>query len=230
MENPLVTTKGQKLVTDSLRVAEESGKTHDFILRKVRSLMKDDEKDRLIFAEISYQDSYGREQKKYIMDRRSFSILSMRFTGKKALKWQNRFVDAFEAMERMILQRQNLSWQQARLEGKETRLDFTDSLKKVVEFADVSGSKNPKTYYTTFTKMIYSLLFDLKKVPKNFRDSLNKETLKQLQMIEWKASQWIDEAISHSKDYHEPYYEVKAKVQSLVDVIGRLKLYEEIEA
>ena len=230
MKNPLVSTKGQKVFTDSLRVAENFKKQHKSVLKKIEILIKDDEKGRLHFAPSSYVNSQNKTQKKYIMDRRSFSILSMGFTGKKALKWKNDFYDAFEKMETHILQQKNLSWQQARIEGKENRLDFTDAIKKVVEFAESSGSKSSKKYYKHFTSMVYSLLFDLKKVPKNFRDSLDKETLKQIQMIEWKASEWIDEAVSHSSDYHDPYKIVKARVKILVDVIGNLKLHKEIEA
>jgi hypothetical protein len=33
------------------------------------------------------------------MDRKAFSVLAGRFTGKEALKWQLDFYDAFEAME-----------------------------------------------------------------------------------------------------------------------------------
>ena len=54
----------------------------------------------------------------YAMDKHSFIILAMRFTGKKALIWQHRFVDAFEAMERTLLERQNKAWENARLKGK----------------------------------------------------------------------------------------------------------------
>ena len=38
----------------------------------------------------------------YVMDRKAFSVLAGRFTGKEALRWQIDFYDAFEAMERQI--------------------------------------------------------------------------------------------------------------------------------
>lgn len=44
MKNSLVTAKRQKVVTDSLRVAEVSGKKHKYVLGKIEKLMKNDEK------------------------------------------------------------------------------------------------------------------------------------------------------------------------------------------
>jgi Rha family phage regulatory protein len=65
----LVTTKKQTVLTDSLTVADKFGKQHKNVIQKIENLIKDDEKDRLNFRPIFYQDSYGRDQKKYDMDR-----------------------------------------------------------------------------------------------------------------------------------------------------------------
>ena len=220
MENNLVIIKRQKVVTDSLTVADNFGKRHTHVIEKIENIIKDDVKDRTIFRPIFYKDSYGREQKKYIMDRRSFSILSMGFTGKKALKWKNDFYDAFEKMETHILQQQNLSWQQDRLEGKQDRLELTDSIKRLVELAQDSGSKNADRYFERITQLIYDQLFGLKKAPSNFRDTLGKEALKQLKMVEWNVSQWLNQAIKTCTDYHQPYKEIKGKLKALISVIG----------
>jgi len=230
MENNLVIVKRQKVVTDSLIVAEISGKRHDRVIRSIENLIKVDEEDRLIFGEILYKDSYGRDQKKYIMDRRSFSILCMGFTGKKALKWKNRFYDAFEAMENHILQQKNLSWQQDRLEGKQDRLELTDSIKRLVDLAQDSGSKNADRYFERITQLIYDQLFGLKKAPLNFRDSLDKQALKQLKMVEWNVSQWLNQAIETCTDYHQPYKIIKERLIALVGVIGTLNHRLEIAA
>jgi Rha family phage regulatory protein len=230
METNLVINKRQKVVTDSLTVAENFKKRHDRVVRKIENLINDDEKDLLIFGEISYQDSYGRNQKKYIMDRKSFSILCMSFSGKKALNWKMKFYDAFEAMENHILQKKNLSWQQDRLEGKLDRRELTDAIKKLVTLAENSGSNNADRYYESISKLIYSQLFDIKKAPSNFRDSLDKESLKQLKVVEWKTSQWLDEAIKKCKDYHQPYKEIKGKLKALVSVIGTMDTNRRITA
>ena len=78
--------------------------------------------------------------------------------------------------------------------------------------------------------MIYDQLFGLKKAPLNFRDTLGKEALKQLKMVEWNVSQWLNQAIETCTDYHQPYKIIKGKLKALVGVIGTLNHRLEIAA
>ena len=86
-------------------VADKFEKRHDDVLKAIRNLITDDESDgdARNFAEISYQDSMNRDKPAYQLSRRGFIILSMRFTGQRALKWQHEIVDLFESMERKLL-------------------------------------------------------------------------------------------------------------------------------
>jgi len=126
--------------------------------------------------------------------------------------------------------RGQIEWQQTRFEGKEDRRELTDAIKPLVALADESGSKNADKYYETFSKLIYDQLFGIKKAPLNFRDTLDKESLKQLKMVEWKVSQWLNQAIETCTDYHQPYQIIKGKLKALVSVIGTLNPCREIAA
>ena len=149
-------------------------------MRAVETLRKTDYGDRLNFEPTYYKDSCGRRQKMYSMDRRSFSILVMGFTGQVAMKWKHSFYDAFESMEKVLLQQTSL-WQQDRIEGKKCRHDLTDAIQKLERFAALSGSNKAHIYYNLITRMINKTVFGLSKVPQNFRDTLNNDSLKQLQ-------------------------------------------------
>lgn len=133
MENSLVIQKRKRTLTTSLVVAEKFGKRHDLVLRKIEDLMEKDKGDLLIFEEIFYPDSYGREQKTYVMDRKSFSMLVMSFTGQKAFDWKLKFYDAFEAMELAILEHKNKAWEEARLKGKQVRHELTDEIQSFID-------------------------------------------------------------------------------------------------
>jgi Rha family phage regulatory protein len=220
----LILIKHNQPMTTSIIVAEKFTKRHDSVIRKIENLIHDDEEARLIFVVSEYKDSTGRALKQYLMDRRSFSILCMSFTGKKALRWKNRFFDAFEAMERFVWQEQNSSWHKARIESKDIRLELTDSIKRLVDLANDSGSKNAHHYYEIITKMIYQEVFSIKKVPTHFRDTLDKKALHHLQLVEWKMAEWLSESIDACEDYHEPYNEIKTRLRSLIDVIGQINL------
>ena len=50
----------------------------------------------------TYISSRGREENEYLMDRDGFSILVMGFTGKKALEWKLKYIEAFNNMEEKL--------------------------------------------------------------------------------------------------------------------------------
>lgn len=55
-----------------------------------------------MFFEAELPDKYGRNQKIYWMNRDGFSLLCMGFTGKKALEWKLKYINAFNQMEETL--------------------------------------------------------------------------------------------------------------------------------
>lgn len=111
MEN-LVEVKNNYVVTSSRQVAESFGKLHKDVLRNIHSLTSaqncaDVSKIREMFFETTEPDTYGRQQKIYYMNRDGFSLLVMGFTGKKALEWKIKYIEAFNRMEEALKERQH---------------------------------------------------------------------------------------------------------------------------
>lgn len=103
----LVKVEQNQIVTDSRSVAEHFGKQHYHVIRDIENLVnKTEEKDvskiGWMFQETTVPDSYGRQQKAYLMNRDGFSLLVMGFTGAKALEWKLKYIEAFNAMERKL--------------------------------------------------------------------------------------------------------------------------------
>ena len=226
----LITFSGDTPITNSLIVAKKFSKRHDNVISKIENLIVADKVGLLNFKETSRMDSWNRSQKIYLIDKKSFTVLAMRFTGDEALEWQIKFVEAFEKMERILLHQQNISWQQARIDGKQKRIELTDAIKQLVVLAKKNGSRNANKYYITITKMVYKQVFDIKRVPNLFRETLSKSELYQLQLVEWKLAEWLNDAIDSCQDYHEPYQEIKMKLKSLITVIGCIDLNRQIAA
>jgi Rha family phage regulatory protein len=105
MEN-LVIQEGKQALTTSLKVAEKFEKRHDNVLRDIEKLLEDlkevSPKDTLNFEEMFQNDSYGRKQRVFLMNRDGFTLLAMRYTGKNALKFQTDYIKAFNKMEEYI--------------------------------------------------------------------------------------------------------------------------------
>ena len=78
-------------------------------MRDVDSLKRDVLNFEQMFFETEAPDSYGRPQRTYLMNRDGFSLLVMGFTGKAALEWKLKYIAAFNAMEKKLAQRPQLS-------------------------------------------------------------------------------------------------------------------------
>lgn len=108
--NELVTLYKNQLVTDSRQVAEHFGKEHRHVLDAIRNLEKGMPKigqTPLMFYKSTYiNEQNGQTYPRYLMNRDGFSLLVMGFTGKAALEWKLKFLEAFNAMEKEIRKQQ----------------------------------------------------------------------------------------------------------------------------
>lgn len=110
MEN-LVIMKDQQAVTSSLQVAEVFGKEHKVVLKAIDELKEGVAQN---YANLFYEDSYIHPQNKQayrqiIMNRDGFTLLAMGFTGKQALQFKLKYIDAFNKMEDHIRQQLDTS-------------------------------------------------------------------------------------------------------------------------
>jgi Rha family phage regulatory protein len=93
----------QSCTVSSKQVAEKFGKTHAHVLRDIRNLTSDlpAEFIKCNFGFNKIKELYAQsETTEYVdLSRDAFMLLAMGFTGKKALAWKVRFIEAFNAME-----------------------------------------------------------------------------------------------------------------------------------
>lgn len=109
--NELVTVYNHQLVTDSRQVADRFGKSHRHVLDAIRNLEKGMPKigQTPMFYETTYvNEQNGQTYPMYLMNRDGFSLLVMGFTGKAALEWKLKFLEAFNAMEKEIRKQQSV--------------------------------------------------------------------------------------------------------------------------
>lgn len=89
----LVEIRGKKnqeqLVKTSRVVAEVFGKQYGHIIRDIEEMGIDQSNFGEMYQVDSYDDSYGRKQKMYLISRDGFSLLVMGYTGEKVLKMRS---------------------------------------------------------------------------------------------------------------------------------------------
>lgn len=100
--NELVFIQNDEILVCSKEIANNFSKRHDNVLRDIENI----EKDVLNFEEMFHkgetEDSYGRSQPCYFMNRDGFTLLAMGFTGKQALDWKIKYINAFNQMEKQL--------------------------------------------------------------------------------------------------------------------------------
>ena len=95
--NELVIMHNKQAVTTSLRVAEVFGKDHKNVIQSIENLAAEKSAAKF-FAEATYYNR-GKQYPMYYMNRDGFTLLAMGFTGKKALQFKIKYIQAFNSME-----------------------------------------------------------------------------------------------------------------------------------
>lgn len=97
----LVRINSNQVVTDSRSVAEHFEKQHKHVLEAIDNLVAENSATKNMFYETS-REYRGQSFRYFLMNRDGFSLLVMGFTGKAALEWKLKYIDAFNAMEKTI--------------------------------------------------------------------------------------------------------------------------------
>ena len=109
MSNIVLSMQSGEPVASSRQIAENFEKNHNHVLRDIDSLKKDVSNFGQMFFETTAPDSYGREQRAYLMNRDGFTLLAMGFTGKAALEWKLKYIAAFNDMEKKLTEQPQLT-------------------------------------------------------------------------------------------------------------------------
>ncbi|ANU28420.1 Rha family transcriptional regulator [Planococcus versutus] len=103
MKNLLV-MHNQQAVTSSSNIAATFAKEHHNVMKSIEGLKKDVVNFNAMFFETTEPDSYGRNRRIYLMNRDGFTLLAMGFTGSKALHFKLEYINAFNEMEKKMVQ------------------------------------------------------------------------------------------------------------------------------
>ena len=109
-ETLLVNLDHGHIFTTSIKVAEHFKKRHDHVLRDIKNVLADltaagfsgpnfGAASALIFEATTYLDAQKKPRQMWNLSHDAFALVAMGFTGREALVWKVKFLDAFNAME-----------------------------------------------------------------------------------------------------------------------------------
>ncbi len=225
----LVEAKGKSVFCDSNMIARKFGVKHAYVVDNIKKLISDLEKLRVGSTDPKIQKIdrvyRGNSYTAYLMDRDFFSLLAMRFKGQTALKWQIRFIEAFNEMEVKVLSttenKLDKKWLSSRDQSKISRKAETDVIKEFVEYATKQGSKSAKFYYKHITNATYQALGLMAQNQPKLRDSMDIYEVSQLILSEKLAKEKISEYMKLGRNYKDIYKSVK---NDLIEFSGMLRI------
>lgn len=210
----LVEMKRGECFCDSNLVARKFGLKHAYVVRVIKTLIDDlrviPNHPKVMTEEREYR---GRSFTSYLMTREFFSLLAMRFKGKKALEWQVKFNAAFYDMEKSLIlsdsNKKNTPWIASRDQGKLVRKETTDIIKEFVDYATGQGSEKAKFYYKHITTATYRALGLIQHKQPKLRDTLNVLELGFLQSAEHVAQRSLKVHMLNGEHYKAIFVLVK---------------------
>lgn len=140
-EISIANTNGQ-LTVSSLQVATDFEKQHKNVVQSIENLKAENSALKNMFIESTYKvEGNNKTYKRYDITRDGFSLLVMGFTGKKALEWKLKYIEAFNAMEAHIKENKPLTVDKSKtLEIKEmnARVRMSNQLLKLAKIDTLS--------------------------------------------------------------------------------------------
>lgn len=102
MDEIEIRIENNEMLVSSRQIAEHFGKQHKDVLESIRNLTAENSATK--FFHSAEFENRGKNYPMYLMNRDGFSLLVMGFTGKEALEWKLKYIQAFNEMETKLKQ------------------------------------------------------------------------------------------------------------------------------
>nr|DAU24735.1 MAG TPA: regulatory protein [Caudoviricetes sp.] len=101
MNDIILSTQNGEPVASSRDVAKRFGKEHKNVMQAVANLVAENSAAKSMFHPATFENR-GKKYPLYLMNRDGFSLLAMGFTGKEAVQWKLKYIEAFNQMEKQL--------------------------------------------------------------------------------------------------------------------------------
>lgn len=164
-ENIPMSIENNEIVVSSRQIAENFGKLHKHVLESIREILVAENSATKFFHKTTHEYR-GQQFPEYLMNRDGFSLLVMGFTGKEALEWKLKYINAFNKMEHQLVSQNGLimpnfnnpaeaarAWANE-YEAKQKALAKVEEMKPKVLFAEAVESSKTSILVGELAKII----------------------------------------------------------------------------
>lgn len=239
----LVFTNNNQIVTSSRNVARDFKKEHFNILRDIEGLLKNEDTQKMFYKTTYIHEQNKQEYPMYLMNRDGFTLLVMGFTGKKAMQFKLKYIEAFNKMEQQIKELSEPSYMISDPVKRAEKWIEEQKEKKLLEENiakkdQIIGELKPKADYTDVILKNKGLV-TITQIAKDYGMSgqaMNK-LLHKLGVQYRQSEQWLLYAKHHDKGYtHSETFDITrsdgspdVKLNTKWTQKGRLFLYNKLK-
>lgn len=101
MNDIILSTQNGEPVASSREVAKRFGKEHKNVMQAIANLVAENSAAKSLFYPATFENR-GKKYPMYLMNRDGFALLAMGFTGKEAVTWKLKYIEAFNQMEKQL--------------------------------------------------------------------------------------------------------------------------------
>lgn len=95
-------SENNSVYTTSLDIADKFGREHKNILKAIKLLLSMNDTNKNNFYETTYRNTRNKLCPMYCITKNGFILLVMKFTGDVANEWKEKYMNAFNRMERVL--------------------------------------------------------------------------------------------------------------------------------
>jgi phage regulator Rha-like protein len=229
MTKDLVVIKNGEPVTDSLKIASGLKLQHRAIVQLIRRYQ-----DRFIESgngtfTFEMLKSGGRPTPvATINEENAVFLITLIRNSDLSVEFKHKLSKSFMKMKKALIQKysneQNAEWVERRKMGISQRKEQTDIIKRFVDYAMDSGSKNAFRYYGNITTMQNRALFFLTEKFPNLRDIMDASQLIVISAADQIVLKTLRDGMSEGLPYKDIYKRAKESVESFAKIIGKSPL------
>ena len=206
----LVKIQRDDVFTNSWIISENIGRDHASVTYNIKKFRNRLEKLGHLYSSATRINHRGRPAEVFDLNEQQAIFLMTLFDNtERVLDFKMELAQSFVAMRKLLLEKQTADWQQTRLQSKQTRLQETDAIKSLVEYAKEQGSQNSQMLYMNYTKLVKGL------TGYDSRDTADVNVLTEILVFERMLFGIITDEMTRNTHYRKIYQKAKSQLMEL---------------
>ena len=208
--NELVEIRHGDVYTNTYIIAQNIEREHKSVIFNINKYWTEFEKMGPIKSSGTRLNQRGQPAKAYDLNKaQAIFLMTLMDNTPIVLDFKVRLSLSFVKMERLLLEKKTEEWQQVRTQGKNVRLQETDAIKALMDYAKAQGSQHAERLYVVYSRLVKQL------TEYDERDAADADTLLEILAFERLLSGIITSEMQSNTHYKAIYANAKRQLMEI---------------